>query len=379
MTLPAYLVLADGTVYEGDSFGAEVSAYGEVVFTTAMTGYQEMLTDPSFAGQLVVPTYPLMGNYGVNEEDFESGHIQVAGFIVRSWSDGPSHALSRGTLHDYLTSQGVPGLSGVDTRALTRKLRTHGVMMGALAVDIAPEEALTRLREGPQYSATDFVRQISTEAPYQWRDAPAPLAMNPGPETPSRIVVTDYGVKYNILRILERKGHEVVVVPAGLPASEVLALKPRGVVLSPGPGDPALLDYVVETAKSLVGHVPVMGICLGHQVIAQVFGGRTYKLKFGHRGANHPVKELATGRVHITAQNHGYTVDGDSLPGELEVSHVNLNDGTVEGLRHRSLPILTIQYHSEASPGPRDNEYLFDRFLEMVEESAGGAGKRSAE
>ena len=379
MTLPAYLVLADSTVYEGDSFGAEVSAYGEVVFTTAMTGYQEMLTDPSFAGQLVVPTYPLMGNYGVNEEDFESGRIQVAGFIVRSWSDGPSHALSRGTLHDYLASQGVPGLSGVDTRALTRKLRTHGVMMGALAVDISPEEALTRLREGPQYDATDFVRQISAKAPYQWKGAPAPLAVNPGPEAPSRIVVTDYGVKYNILRILERKGYEVVAVPASLPASEVLALKPRGVVLSPGPGDPALLDYVVETAKSLVGRVPIMGICLGHQVIAQVFGGRTYKLKFGHRGANHPVKELATGRVHITAQNHGYAVDGESLPGELEVSHVNLNDGTVEGLRHRSLPILTIQYHSEASPGPRDNEYLFDRFLEMVAESARSGARGSIE
>ena len=363
MRRSAHLVLDDGTVYEGTPFGADVSAVGEVVFTTSMTGYQEMLTDPSFAGQIVVPTYPLIGNYGINAEDFESSRIQVAGFVVRSWSDAPSHGLSRATLHDYLVSQGVPGLSGVDTRAITRRLRSRGVMMGALAVGTPPDEALEQLRNAPGYGATDFVRQISTPQPYVWNERPEPLSGDGN----RRIVVADYGVKYSILRILQSRGYEPVAVPATMGAEEVLALKPRGIVLSPGPGDPALLDYVVTTAKALVGRVPIMGICLGHQVMARAFGGSTYKLKFGHRGANHPVMDRADGRVTMTTQNHGYAVDADSLPAEMEVSHFNLNDYTVEGLRHRSLPIMTIQYHSEASPGPRDNEYIFDRFLEMVE------------
>ena len=363
MRRTAHLVLDDGTVYHGTPFGADVSAVGEVVFTTSMTGYQEMLTDPSFAGQIVVPTYPLIGNYGINAQDFESSRIQVAGFVVRSWSDAPSHGLSRATLHDYLVSQGVPGLSGVDTRAITRRLRSRGVMMGALAVGAPPDEALERLRNAPDYGATDFVRQISTTQPYVWAERPEPVAGDGS----RRIVVTDYGVKYSILRILREKGYEPVAVPATLSAEDILALKPRGILLSPGPGDPALLDYVVTTAKALVGRVPIMGICLGHQVLARAFGGRTYKLKFGHRGANHPVMDRADGRVTMTTQNHGYAVDADSLPDEMEVSHVNLNDDTVEGLRHRSLPILTIQYHSEASPGPTDNRYIFDRFLQMVE------------
>jgi carbamoyl-phosphate synthase small subunit len=363
------LVLADGTTYEGDAFGAPVSSYGEVVFTTAMTGYQEMLTDPSFAGQIVVPTYPLQGNYGISAGAFESDRVQVAGFVVRSWSDAPSHALSQRTLHEYLASQGVPGLSGVDTRALTRKLRSHGVMMGALAVGISPGEALGRLRSVPQYGATDFVAQVSTPWPYEWRGAPGPLALVTRSSDSPRIVVIDYGVKYNILRILQGKGCQALAVPAGLSAEEVLALKPDGVVLSPGPGDPALLERIVGNARVLAERLPTLGICLGHQVIAQAFGGRTYKLKFGHRGANHPVRELASGRVCITAQNHGYAVDADSLPPELEVSHVDLNDGTVEGLRHRSLPLLTIQYHAEASPGPKDNEYIFDRFLGLVRDA----------
>jgi carbamoyl-phosphate synthase small subunit len=365
---PGYLVLADGTVYEGDAFGAPVSSYGEVVFTTAMTGYQEMLTDPSFAGQIVVPTYPLQGNYGISAESFESSRIQAAGFVVRGWSDAPSHALSQGTLHDYLASQGVPGLSGVDTRALTRKLRSHGVMMGALAIDMAREEALERLGSVQQYGLTDFVAQVSTRETYQWTGAPEPWPLFPPTSSSPRIVVTDYGVKYNIMRILRRKGCQVVAVPARASAEGVLALKPQGVVLSPGPGDPALLEQLVKTSRVLAERIPTLGICLGHQLIALAFGGRTYKLKFGHRGANHPVKELATGRVTITAQNHGYAVDGERLPPELEVTHVDLNDGTVEGLRHRSLPLLTIQYHAEASPGPRDNEEMFDRFLGMVKE-----------
>lgn len=357
MSKRGYLVLEDGTVFAGEVFGAETSTYGEVVFNTSMTGYQEMLTDPSYAGQILVPTYPLQGNYGVNRGDFESRRIQVAGFVVRQWCPYPSHPRAEMTLDEFLKAYGVPGLAGVDTRALTRRLRTRGVMMGILACDEAPESALARLREVPPYGNVDFVQQVTTRAPSAWP------ALG---EERWHIVAFDCGLKYNIMRLLNRRGCRVTVVPATSTAEEVLALRPHGVVFSPGPGDPALLDGVVDTAKRLVGRTPILGICLGHQVLARAFGGRTFKLKFGHRGGNHPVRDLTTGRVYITAQNHGYAVDADSLPPDLEVTHINLNDGTVEGLRHRSLPILTIQYHSEASPGPWDNEYLFDRFLEMM-------------
>ncbi len=370
MSRPAHLVLEDGAVYSGQAFGAEVSAHGEVVFNTSMTGYQEMLTDPSYAGQIVVPTYPLIGNYGINERDFESRRVQVAGFVVREHCLQPSHSLSTTTLHEFLASQGVPGISGVDTRAITRRLRTRGVMMGIIAVGEPPERALARLRELPSYGDVDFVARVSTAQPYRWDHAPAGVPGQPPGTGRYRIVVTDCGLKYNILRILRSRGCEVVAVPATASAEDVLALKPHGIILSPGPGDPELLDYVAETARGLAGRVPVMGICLGNQVIARAFGGRTFKLKFGHRGGNHPVRDLSTGLVYITAQNHGYAVEAESLPSELEVSHINLNDGTVEGLRHRSLPIMSIQYHSEASPGPRDNEYLFDRFLDMVREAS---------
>ncbi|MSQ40164.1 MAG: carbamoyl-phosphate synthase small subunit [Dehalococcoidia bacterium] len=360
MGKPAYLALEDGTVYQGEAFGAEASAVGEVVFNTSMTGYQEMLTDPSYAGQIVVPTYPLIGNYGINAEDVESRRIQVAGFVVREECREPSHASSTQTLHDYLAAQGIPGLAGVDTRAITRRLRTRGVMMGVISSQGSPEEALRLLRAHPGYGGVDFVSQVSTKAPYLWEQ------QGQGQSPKGRIVVMDYGVKYNILRLLRQRGWEALAVPSFTSAEEVLALKPNGVVLSPGPGDPALLDDVVRNARALAERLPVLGICLGHQVVARAFGGATFKLKFGHRGGNHPVREAATGKVSITAQNHGYAVDADSLPPSLEVSHINLNDGTVEGLRHRELPILTIQYHSEASPGPRDNEEMFDRFLAMV-------------
>ena len=364
----AFLVLEDGSVYRGQAFGAgEKSAHGEVVFNTSMTGYQEMLTDPSYAGQIVVPTYPLIGNYGINEHDFESGKVQVSGFVVREHCLEPSHADSTMTLHEFLASQGVPAISDVDTRAITRRLRTKGVMMGVIAVDESPESALARLRDLPRYGDVDYVRQVSTASAYPWDQPPAGAAV---PGSSRKILVSDWGLKYNILRILRSRGCEVTAFPATATAAELLERRPDGVVLSPGPGDPELLDYAVETARGLIGRVPVMGICLGCQVLGLAFGGRTFKLKFGHRGGNHPVRELSSGLVHITAQNHGYAVDADSLPADVEVTHVSLNDGTVEGLRHRSLPVMSIQYHSEASPGPRDNEYLFDRFLGMVADAA---------
>ena len=361
MTTKALLVLEDGAVFTGRPFGASARAEGEVVFSTAMTGYQEMLTDPSYAGQILVLTYPLVGNYGVNALDVESRRIQVRGFVVREECPLPSHWQSTGTVHDYLASQGIPGLAGVDTRALTRRLRSVGVMMGAITTDETPEEALARLREAPRYGSIDFVRRVSTEQPYDWQSPDAPTR---------RIVVVDSGVKYNIMRLLRARGCSVTTMPCTATADDILALAPDGIVFSPGPGDPALLDYLVGTVSSLMGQAPMLGICLGHQIIGRAFGARTFKLKFCHRGANHPVKDLLSGRVRITAQNHGYALDPDGLTGGAEVSHLHLNDGTVEGLWHRSLPVITIQYHSEASPGPQDNVYIFDRFLEMVEAQA---------
>lgn len=357
----AFLVLEDGSVHRGQSFGANVPAVGEVVFNTTMTGYQEVLTDPSYSGQMVTLTYPLIGNYGINQDDSESRQIQVSALIVRQHCDEPSHGSSESTIHEFLERQGIPGISGVDTRAITRRLRSKGVMLGAIASD--PDVARSMLDSAPNYDELDHVRNVMTDTGYGWGD----MRQN-GEESPYRVLVTDCGLKYNILRELTRRGCDVRVVPADTPAEELLSLNPSGVLLSPGPGDPQIVDYVVDNARRIIGRVPVMGICLGHQVVARALGAETFKLKFGHRGGNHPVRDLSDGKVYITAQNHGYAVLADSLPPGLEVSHINLNDDTVEGLTHRDLPVFTIQYHSEASPGPRDNDYLFDRFLKLMDE-----------
>jgi carbamoyl-phosphate synthase small subunit len=365
MSSPAVLVLEDGTVYEGYSFGAEEFAYGEVVFNTSMTGYQEMLTDPSYAGQILVLTYPLIGNYGINDQDFESPRLQVSGFVVHERCAQPSHWQSQRTLHQYLAEGGVPGIYGVDTRALTRRLRYRGVMMGAIASNQSPGDVLERLRTLPRYDDVDFVKQVTAQKPYEWESGAFLASSAP------HVVVVDCGVKLNILRILHRKGCRVTVVPCTYSAEQILGLGPDGLLLSPGPGDPALLGYIVDTIKKIIGLKPLLGICLGEQIIGRAFGAGTFKLKFGHRGGNHPVLDVETGRVHIAAQNHGYAVDPATLKDGLVVSHLNLNDGTVEGLAHQDLPIMSIQYHSEASPGPQDNLYLFDQFLAMVQGEGG--------
>ncbi|MCX7911369.1 MAG: glutamine-hydrolyzing carbamoyl-phosphate synthase small subunit [Dehalococcoidales bacterium] len=358
MVKKAILVLADGSVYQGFSFGAEVDAIGEVVFNTSMAGYQEMLTDPSYAGQILVPTYPLIGNYGTNPEDDESARIQVRGFVVREECQQPNHYLANKTVHEYLAAAGVPGIWGVDTRAITRRLRVSGVMMGMITSSMGPAQALAALKKAPDYGSIDFVREVSCKEPYVWANGSGR----------HHVVALDCGLKYNILKLLAHYGCRVTVVPCTARAEEILSLDPDGILLSPGPGDPALLDYIVENVRGLIGKRPIMGICLGNQLIARAFGGKTFKLKFGHRGGNHPVRELSSGRIHITAQNHGYAVDPESIAGSgLEITHLNLNDGTVEGIRHRELPIFAIQYHAEASPGPLDNTYLFRQFVAMME------------
>jgi carbamoyl-phosphate synthase small subunit len=386
------LVLEDGATFEGRSVGAEGTALGEVVFSTSMTGYQEMLTDPSYAGQILTLTYPLIGNYGVTKEDFESRRVQAAGFIVKQIADLPSNWRSQGDLRAFLQESGTVALEGIDTRALTRHLRVRGVMMGCVTTELSPEEALAKLAAAPEYSATDWVRHVSTAAPYVWQAGAGVQAFgrsgvrdsvrsdrpdrfvrsDPNARTPEylnthRVVLVDCGVKFNILRELAALGCETTVVPCTTSAEEILDLDPAGIAFSPGPGDPERLGYVVETARRLLGKRPIFGICMGNQIVGAAFGARTFKLPFGHRGGNHPVKELQTGRVTITSQNHGYAVDPAGLESSgLEVTHVNLNDGTVEGLQHRELPIFTIQYHPEANPGPRDSEYLFQRFVEAM-------------
>ena len=371
--MEAILALEDGTWFRGTAAGAEGEAHGEVVFNTAMTGYQEVLTDPSYAGQIVTMTCPQIGNYGVSARDVESRAPQVAGFIVRDESPVASNWRAEGTLRDYLTANDIVAISDIDTRALTRRLRSAGVMRGVIATGngLDPQALVGCAKSIPRMEGADLVRDVTTDKPFDWPDEdPDEFGIAAARRAKRRLKIAayDFGMKWNILRRLSAHGCSVRVYPAQTPASEILAAKPDGAFLSNGPGDPAPLTYAIESTKALVAsNLPVFGICLGHQVLGLAMGGRTYKLKFGHRGANHPVKKLATGKVEITSQNHGFAVDPASLPDDVEVTHLNLYDGTVEGLRHRERPVFCVQYHPEASPGPHDADYLFDDFLELIE------------
>ncbi len=381
----AILALEDGSLFHGEGFGACASACGEVCFNTSMTGYQEILTDPSYKGQIVTMTYPLIGNYGVNRQDVESWRPHVGGFVIRELSPVVSNWRAECSLGEYLTQNGIPGIQGVDTRALTKKLRVHGAMNGFITTEaLSDAEALRRAREWPGLAGVDYVKEVTHKEAFLWdredtQSAPFRLVQGaaegassnadvPLPPADLPIVAYDYGMKYNILRRLRQQGFKVQVLPATTPAAEALKYKPAGIFLSNGPGDPSALGYAVRTVTDLVGTgIPIFGICLGHQILGQAFGGKTFKLKFGHRGGNQPVKDLESGRVEITSQNHGFAVDPQSLPSGVVVDRVNLNDQTVEGMRHKHKPIFCVQYHPEASPGPHDSTPLFARFRAMIE------------
>jgi carbamoyl-phosphate synthase small subunit len=372
MSIPAKLALEDGTVYSGTAFGATGETFGEVVFNTSMTGYQEILTDPSYCGQIVTMTYPHIGNYGVNAEDVESGRLALRGFVVRDLCPEPSNFRAQQSLSDYLAAAGVIGLQGIDTRALVRRLRIRGAMTGVLStVDLEDASLIAKARNSPSLVGRDLVREVMPAAPFEWTDGLSPWS-SLAPLQPSvdgsapHVVAIDYGMKWNILRHLRNLGCRVTVVPGTASSAEVLRLQPDGVFLSNGPGDPRPLTYAIETIQGLLGRVPVFGICLGHQLLGLACGAEIFKLKFGHRGANQPVLNRQTGRVEITSQNHGFAIAAEGLPDALEVTHVNLNDQTVEGLRHRDLPAFCVQYHPEASAGPHDSDYLFRQFRALL-------------
>ncbi len=394
---PALLALEDGTAFPGYSFGAEGERSGEVVFNTGMTGYQEVLTDPSYKGQIPTMTYTQIGNYGINPEDNESWQPWVEGFIVRENSPIVSNWRATESLGEYLTRYGIPGIEGLDTRMLVKHLRTYGAQIGIIStVDLDPESLVEKARQAPRLVGRDLVAEVSCARPRRWGqegygdDLPAPAGqMTLEIDAPRRwvseadpdslrghweayrVVVVDCGIKQNILRHLYRRACDTIVVPADTSAEDILAWEPQGVVLSNGPGDPEAVTYTIEAARELIGKLPMFGICLGQQILGLALGGRTYKLKFGHRGGNHPVKRLDTGEVAITTQNHGFCVDIDSLPGEMEITHVNLNDQSLEGMRHKELPLFSVQYHPEAGPGPHDSHYLFDQFVGMMRTEKG--------
>jgi carbamoyl-phosphate synthase small subunit len=366
----AKLALEDGTVFTGRGFGAQGETFGEVVFNTSMTGYQEVLTDPSYRGQIVTMTYPLIGNYGISPEDVESGRPQVEGFIVREASRAPSNFRSQGTLHDYLRQHNIVGLEGIDTRALVRRLRVRGAMTGVLSTRELDDAALVdRARKSPNIVGRDLVKEVVPERAFGWdRGFVSPLVTHlPTRDPKHHVVALDFGMKWNILRCLVQVGCKVTVMPGTATADEVLAVRPDGIFLSNGPGDPEPLTYAHEAIRKLAQTgKPMFGICLGHQLIGLALGGQTFKLKFGHRGANQPVLNRQTDRVEITTQNHGFAVRTENLPPELEPTHINLNDGTLEGMRHRKLPLFSVQYHPEASAGPHDSCYLFEEFVRLM-------------
>ncbi len=364
---PALLVLEDGSSYQGYAFAGEGEVVGEVVFNTGMAGYQEVLTDPSYKGQILVMTYPLIGNYGVNDADMESEGIHLEGYIVKEYQDQPSNWRSRRTVKDFLKAHGKLGVDGIDTRSLTKKIRTAGAMRGILSTRVDDRAGLLeRVRAYPGLVGQDMVAHVGCTSPYLWKDGRI-QTLKIGPKDRLRVVVLDCGVKYNILRRLEALGCEVIVMPARSAAADILALQPDGIMLSNGPGDPEPVTYAVQTIRALLGRKPIFGICLGHQLLGLAVGGKTAKLKFGHHGVNQPVKNLATGRIEISSQNHGFVVLSETLPKDTVVTHINLNDGTLEGLAYPGLKAFSVQYHPEASPGPLDAGYLFEDFLKLMQ------------
>jgi carbamoyl-phosphate synthase small subunit len=386
--MKAILALADGTIFQGLGFGAEGETVGEVVFNTSMTGYQEILTDPSYEGQLVAMTYPQIGNVGVNLEDVESRRPFMRGFIVKDYTPQPSNWRAIQPLHEYMRVNDIVGIFGIDSRALVRHLRDHGAQVGVISTGSAgADELVAKAKAAPGLVGQDLVRNVTCPEAYDWNEGMWQLVggykRRDGSSAAKRsrkgsfsapkyfVVAYDFGIKYNILRNLAESGCQVRVVPASTPASEVLALKPDGIFLSNGPGDPDAVPYAKDNVQQLIGKKPIFGICLGHQILGLALGGKTYKLKFGHHGGNQPVMDLTTRKVEITAQNHGFAVDAESLGGAVQLTHVNLNDNTVEGLAHRELPIFSVQYHPESSPGPHDANYLFKRFTDLMAQHRG--------